>query len=183
MPLEAPTPRSGPRACPQDRPPMQSIILAFRHARLDRDISADGVPCLAQSPVIAPLAEGPGGGRAFEDQPRPSHAIVELHVGARRPMPLICKGTKHCCICFEQRGNWRLCGPATVGFVLPKRPDRLHVILITLMGRRSPRPPCRISSRWALHPHRNIERYLGWDTRGKMHNDCVERSGVPLFLK
>src|SRR5262249_56481405 len=27
----------------------QSIILAFRHARLDRDISADGVPCLAQS--------------------------------------------------------------------------------------------------------------------------------------
>ena len=27
----------------------QSIILAFRHARLDSDISADGVPCLAQS--------------------------------------------------------------------------------------------------------------------------------------
>src|SRR5262249_1713825 len=27
----------------------QSTILAFRHARLDSDISADGVPCLAQS--------------------------------------------------------------------------------------------------------------------------------------
>src|SRR5262245_54079888 len=43
--------------------------------------------------VIAPLAGGPGGGRAFEDQRRHSHAIVELHVSICRPASVIFKRT------------------------------------------------------------------------------------------
>src|SRR5262249_25123498 len=43
--------------------------------------------------VITPLAGGPGGGRAFEDQRRHSHAIVELYVSARRPTSVIFKRT------------------------------------------------------------------------------------------
>jgi len=79
-------------------------------------------------------------------------------------------------------GNlWRLIAPAT---------KRMYLQCANRRERQREQTPIRPAAAFALDQlslgatsAQRSWRPLRWDTRGKKHNACVERSGVPLFFK